>query len=45
MGHFSAALDLIRDPAPLRRLAERLRRVVAPEKTVSRETSMFLRET
>jgi hypothetical protein len=25
MGHFSAALDLIRDPAPLRRLAERLR--------------------
>src|SRR5262249_62292167 len=26
MGHFSAALDLIRDPAPLRRLAERLRR-------------------
>jgi hypothetical protein len=26
MGHFSAALDLIRDPVPLRRLAERLRR-------------------
>jgi hypothetical protein len=25
MGHFSAALDLIRDPAPLRRLAERLK--------------------
>jgi hypothetical protein len=24
MGHFSAALDLIRDPGPLRRLAERL---------------------
>jgi hypothetical protein len=26
MGHFSAALDLIRDPLPLRRLAERLKR-------------------
>ena len=26
MGHFSAALDLIRDPAPLRQLAERLKR-------------------
>src|SRR5215510_6200607 len=26
MGHFSAALDLIRDPAPLRHLAERLRK-------------------